>query len=122
MRLSRLAIRCERRSSGRNEGGDSLEDQGFEDLFPLRVRDHQIGVGMNIDEARADHPPLCLYDFGSLGSLQSAHGDDLAAGHGHIPRVGIRTGPVHNQAISDDQINHEIGPRCSRTSPPGSYR
>jgi len=70
---------------------------------------------MDIDEARRHDVPASV-DLLSSSTCDSAHGDNAATPYGDITLGGNRTGSIHDDAPSYDQIKEFRHPRAFSSS------
>ena len=82
-------------------GGDPLADPAVGRGIP---EDVAVGMGVDVDEARADNQTRCVEDPAPLSVVQHPQSRD---GVSHQPQVGLegRTpGAIHHRAPFDDQV------------------
>ena len=114
-----LAGQCRR--DGEAAIADHLGRHPLADLgLGLRVeRQGEVGMGMDVDEARGHHAAVGVDDATRAVRPVRLDGDDAAGADGHIGHAGRRAGAIDHLAAPDhDVVHHRLPSREYRLGAP----
>ncbi len=70
-------------------------------------RQVEVGVGVDVDEARREHAPRGVHGFPGLGPGERPHLGNAAGPHAHVGPKGGLAGAVQHLCVTDQQLEHE---------------